>query len=68
MGNAPCKDCTDRIVGCHSYCDKYLKFAKERDRVCKIRNNEIQMDTYFIDRISETNEKYWRRVRKKGIR
>ena len=25
--NAPCKDCKDRHVGCHSECEKYKEFA-----------------------------------------
>lgn len=28
--SAPCKDCGDRVVGCHSTCDKYKQFADER--------------------------------------
>ena len=28
--SAPCKDCVDRAVGCHSACDKYKKFAYDR--------------------------------------
>ena len=29
MNIAPCKDCKDRHVGCHSKCDKYLEYKKE---------------------------------------
>ena len=46
---APCKDCADREVGCHSKCEKYLEFRKECDiaREQKIRqideyNHEVQ--------------------------
>lgn len=28
--SAPCKDCDDRAIGCHSTCDKYRQFAEER--------------------------------------
>lgn len=34
--NAPCKDCSDRQVGCHSTCEKYIVFSKE-----KRQRNEI---------------------------
>lgn len=27
--NAPCKDCSDRYLGCHDKCEKYQKFHKE---------------------------------------
>ena len=29
MNIAPCKDCKDRHVGCHSKCEKYLEYKKE---------------------------------------
>ena len=29
MDGAPCKNCKDRYVGCHSKCDKYIKFKKD---------------------------------------
>lgn len=29
--NAPCKNCPDREIGCHSKCNKYSQFRKERD-------------------------------------
>lgn len=38
MNKAPCKDCPDRQVGCHSTCEKYLAFRKER--------NELNEKTY----------------------
>ena len=28
--SAPCKDCGDRVIGCHSTCDKYKQFSDER--------------------------------------
>ena len=28
--SAPCKDCGDRVIGCHSTCEKYKQFASER--------------------------------------
>ena len=29
MNIAPCKDCKDRHIGCHSKCEKYLEYKKE---------------------------------------
>ena len=26
--DAPCKNCSDRFVGCHSTCEKYILFRK----------------------------------------
>jgi len=31
--NFPCKDCTDRHVGCHSTCEPYLKIKKEHQTI-----------------------------------
>jgi hypothetical protein len=34
-----CKDCTERVVGCHSTCEKYLKekaeYAEENKKIYK---------------------------------
>jgi len=30
--NAPCKDCPERVPGCHSSCEKYLTFTDQRQR------------------------------------
>lgn len=27
----PCYNCPDRSIGCHSACDKYLAFRRERE-------------------------------------
>lgn len=31
--NAPCKDCEDRHLGCHSMCNKYILFDTERKQI-----------------------------------
>ena len=31
----PCKGCEDRVVGCHSVCDKYITWKAERDELKK---------------------------------
>ena len=44
--SAPCKDCGDRVIGCHSTCDKYKQFADERKeyvrkvKACKRKERE----------------------------
>lgn len=40
MKKAPCKDCPDRHQGCHSECEKYLEFRKERDELNELRHQE----------------------------
>lgn len=41
---APCKNCPDRHLGCHSDCEKYKEFAEYR--------------RYISDRIKQTNKEY----------
>lgn len=31
----PCKDCKDRHLGCHSCCEKYIKWSEEREKFLK---------------------------------
>ena len=33
----PCKDCTDREVGCHGKCEKYAQYRAELERSKAIR-------------------------------
>ena len=51
----PCKDCSERFIGCHAICEKYGTWSVEREewlntvRVEKMRNrmlNEQREDTY----------------------
>lgn len=37
---APCKDCRDRELGCHSKCIKYMEFKKQQDALNKQRREE----------------------------
>lgn len=41
MSYAPCINCCDREVGCHSKCDKYKKFRSDLDEKNRI-NKEIK--------------------------
>lgn len=38
--NAPCKDCIEREMGCHSKCERYARF-KENDAKRKSRSQQI---------------------------
>ncbi|MBO5389409.1 MAG: hypothetical protein J6A59_15000 [Lachnospiraceae bacterium] len=42
MAVAPCKDCGDREVGCHSTCKKYIDFKKENEKQKELINKEKQ--------------------------
>lgn len=34
-GSAPCKDCKNRTLGCHSNCDEYILYRSDRDKFLK---------------------------------
>ena len=36
---APCKNCGDREIGCHSKCEKYRTFREPLDKAAIERNN-----------------------------
>ena len=42
----PCKDCEDRVYGCHSTCDKYKAFQTELERIKHAKKDES--DIYFV--------------------
>lgn len=41
---APCKDCSERILGCHATCEKYKEFQqwneKRRETIAANKRNE----------------------------
>ena len=42
---APCKDCTDRIVGCHSTCLRYIDWQKwntQQKALAKARDATVE--------------------------
>ena len=52
MSRSPCKDCADRICGCHSTCEKYMAFADERRQIsaAKLKYNEEQDFFVYMNR------------------
>lgn len=41
---APCKDCEDRYVGCHSDCDKYSEYVRYKEKL-KQKEREENINT-----------------------
>lgn len=42
----PCLNCQDRVIGCHSKCDKYKAYdeSNKRNRAIKLKNFEEEYD------------------------
>lgn len=46
---APCLNCEKRKLGCHSSCDDYISFKKERQRMIEYKQSYKQShyDNYY---------------------
>lgn len=43
MSKFPCKECTERTVGCHSMCEKYIAAKEKLDAVTAIMRAELRV-------------------------
>lgn len=59
MDNA-CKDCTERVVGCHATCERYQKFVAENARKRELIRQDKMKDAIVPHRNNrrEHNWKY----------
>lgn len=62
MITAPCKDCADRHPNCHSECERYGEYKKERTEMLKERMVDHDYRTAHSLQISKVN---WRKVKKR---
>lgn len=54
---APCKDCADRKVGCHSVCSRYLAWREEHEAEKRERKRYQDANSYVITSIQKTRKK-----------
>lgn len=59
--NAPCARCTEREVGCHSKCEKYIAYTKERRKVSERRNKDEDVDNWQYGSIYKNKKRSHRR-------
>ena len=50
MKKAPCKDCPNRQVGCHSTCEKYIEYKKESDRIREEKHAQNELKQFDRER------------------
>lgn len=67
MLKPPCKDCTDRKVGCHSICEKYLVYDEERKRINSERAKYRQLENDLVA-VQMTMKKRDRKNENNGLR
>lgn len=46
---APCKDCKDRMIGCHSTCEKYQAYRLQQDEIARQRRIGVERQTNYLD-------------------
>lgn len=49
--NAPCKDCSERHIGCHSECEKYKSFREFKMIQYEKKIKEQSIEGYVADSI-----------------
>lgn len=49
MSGAPCKDCEDRELGCHSHCIAYKKYKDEREKALNKKLSTTRSDEVYFD-------------------
>lgn len=59
----PCKNCQDRVVGCHISCEKYKAWKDYNEQVKMARNTALGID-YFLKEQGARRHKNPRRERK----
>lgn len=60
--NYPCKDCTERTVGCHSTCEKYLSvknvYKAETSMINKAKAEQDNFDDYKVRAVTATKKRF----------
>lgn len=46
MIHSPCVNCSDRILSCHSTCEKYIAFKEKRNRMNELIR--LQKEREFV--------------------
>ena len=57
MNENPCKECTSRFVGCHSYCDDYKEWRKVFEHESKQRKKERDADQAYMDFVTRRRDR-----------
>lgn len=54
---SPCKDCSDRELGCHSTCKKYMKFQEDNQAEAKAKKDFLKEHYEHIGFMAEQKRK-----------
>lgn len=56
--NPPCNGCTDREMGCHIVCERYLAFLAEREAAYAENAQQAEISAFVGDVMSKWRKKY----------
>ena len=60
MKHAPCKDCSNRVMSCHSKCKEYIdwkaEYVKEHEEILRLRN----LDAEYRIRVRNSRKRFGR--------
>lgn len=54
---SPCKDCSDRELGCHSTCKRYIQFQEANQAETKARRDFLKVHNEHIGFLTEQKRK-----------
>lgn len=54
MNTSCCKGCTKRKINCHSICEEYQEFAKERRRILDAKNRNCDFESMLADSVTKS--------------
>ena len=61
---SPCKECADRLAGCHSTCGKYADWVEEEkainDKILAAKATENLKAENEIKKSIKRNKRYWK--------
>ncbi|MFI3211503.1 MAG: hypothetical protein R3Y64_10705 [Peptostreptococcaceae bacterium] len=57
----PCYKCEGRYYNCHTYCEKYLHYAKVNKMISKVKSDEHQVQFDYLQ-VTNHNKKRGGRI------
>lgn len=66
LPKAPCKDCPDRILGCHTTCEKYKCYKEEYKEKTQELDKLREYYDYKVMNISNRNAQLALKQKRKG--
>jgi len=54
---APCHNCEDRCIGCHSICDRYAEFRAYKDMISREHVKAVDERSFHLEQIIRKTKK-----------